>query len=1475
MKRIYESPFRVYLVILLLVFIGGNCLVKLPVSLFPNSTRPEIGLALPYGGLSYDEFLNSYGRQLETRLRSISSDKIQVEELTADYSAQRVFYNLKFKWQNSPEEAMKETRNTFLAYANTLPNEIRDHHWIWAINNGGGRYLALFYSKERSPSAVYEILDKTLMPKINALGNNDVWLYNPEKKEVRIELNPYKMASLQISVRGVELAIDRAMQGFSAGKLDRGFNKYMVVIPKTVKQVEDIAKIPVEVKNGQIVYLGDIAKVDYSPSKNEMRIFRTGGAPSVILGATVKPGGNIKAMCDDLTKTISEHFKSASDNDIVSKILVDPSEFIDSAVKNVFKEVLIGSLLAVLVLFIFIGSFKNVITAAIEIPLSIVLAFILMKLSNMNLNLISLGGLALSVGMNVDASVVVLENIFRHFKERRACDNSDINNDPLPIIIKAVKEVWAPILCSTISSVVVFIPLMLTSDLSYAVLGDLAKTVIFSHSFSAVVALILVPTIRYHILKSSAGDGRYTISNSPFESKIQFIEKWYLILLQGFLNKTKLRNMVYALLIATFFLLVFLVLPKLPTQVIDKPDTDILVLNVFARGNTSSREMDSLLEETEYELFKVISKDDYVFTFSEAYQATNGDILIKLKRKKDMDRLWKIIEKHFTSTPDVQYEVESWNPSELPLPDPPQLKISVSGKDPNESERNQENVFYQLMEKRPDETLDVRPRPGITNSSDIVLKSNMQIINEIKQSGYQTDVSDVVDLIQVGTEGKYIKNTTIENKYVDMYLRYPDGFINSLDDIIAIPLIINGKLIPLKSVLNGGYQQIPNSLMRVNERDSYTVEIKKNYSSKFTTAQIEEWAHRVLKGFKNILFEDAEKELTDAVHQLTIAVVLSILLIFFTVLIQFGSVTDALIVLIAIPLGIIGVTLSLWCFKSTLSLNSILGVILLNGISVANSIILVDFTLKLIRNKAYTPREAVIIAAEKRLRPILITSLTTILGMLPIALGFGDGGKILRPLGIAVCGGLWISMLLTIFMVPAVFLSYHQSVSQFKSFIDRHRHWRRHSHRRVKLGILLVLVASFAAANANANDDTVLQNIIDQQIANSLPIKGEQEKLNIEKSLKLSAQYKFYPSLSLLSHYQINRYQSTSTDRKSWAEIKLDANLFHFGADLANLKVMEHNEDIASLSVRQLLFQEERDVFLLIVDYIRMNKQSKVYEKINSMQEKILTVYKSKYERGHTPYQDIQKAMVDLENASARSFDLDQEKNKIENDLLKKGVDITAIAKLKDLDWPLLNVVKKFRTSGDLANEILSKRVGMRVGIMMVQMSVSKERQMFDYNKKMMFPTIDATYQQNLYDFKDSNHRYESSVILTLSIPLFERMEKYSQYQASIYKIKNEESKLQQLLNESQADFKHYLKDFNSSLDIALSRQKTEDVTKELYTMGLKRVEAGLVPINELVIDQNRYVDGQSNAISAWSKVLVAYLNLCHTLGERVLECKR
>jgi HAE1 family hydrophobic/amphiphilic exporter-1 len=1029
-KSLYSQPLRVYVVLAVVAFVGILAGLNLPISLFPNSTKPVVAISSDYGSLTAEEFLETYGTKLEADFQAISETAVKVEKVKANYNNGGVQYSVQFNWGNDPTAAKKAVDAVVSSWLPRLPEEIQDSIGTWINNENSGFYAASFYSDARSIDALYEQVEAALGTRINSVEDADSpQIWNPSGREVTIQLKPEAMAALGLFPKDIERTITGALQTSRAGSVFVGKSYMQVQLPRSILKPDDLAQIPVVTSSGRSIHLGDVADINFAPAVFGTRIMKTSGVPSVILFATPKPGGNIKKMSEDLGRIISEAMPTLP-SDIKYKTLVDPSEFISAAIENVVHEVILGCLLAVSVLFLFIGSLKNVATAAIEIPLSIILAFILMRFSGVNINLISLGGLALSAGMNVDASVVVMENIFRKFDEFKG---QVLNRmDRLRLIKEAVAEVRLPVIASTIASLVVFLPLAFTSDLSYAILGDLAKTVVFSHGCSAIVALILVPTVRYQLMKSETTQAPH---RAPLEPALVWLENLYGKILTGFIRRRAAQAAAYGLVVVSLAALAFFVLPKLPREVVGTPDSDMIWLGINSQGNQLIRQMDSQAGEFERDLLKDFGADiDY--TFTQVNRPNRASILAKLKDRSKMEKIWHAMEARFPNTPELKFNIEPWNPSELPIPDPPAFQFSISGRD-RLARRDVATEIRDLLDSK--KIADrVNTEPSLDREQGVNLNPNPEQWAAIAAKfGGGISQKLLTDFSRVATTGRSLGNIQVNGRSEPIVMSYPLNYIGSMEDLYGLPVGMGGRIIPFGAIFPLDIQEMPPLIYRENQREITVISGRLNAARKseaetakvVAEAAVSKWQQAAATiasvgavpglGSAVVQFEDPAHDITDAISQLGWAIGISIGLIFIVLLLQFNSIAEPLLILAALPLGIIGVIVSLFVFKSTLSLNSALGVILLNGIAVNNSIMLVDLTRRLYAS-GLEPLQAAVSAATQRLRPILITSLTTVLGMLPIALGFGDGGKILQPLGIAVSGGLWISMVLTIFIVPAL-----------------------------------------------------------------------------------------------------------------------------------------------------------------------------------------------------------------------------------------------------------------------------------------------------------------------------------------------------------------------------------------------------------------------------------------------------------------------
>ncbi|MEA9355512.1 efflux RND transporter permease subunit [Bacteriovorax sp. PP10] len=1016
MSNLYSKPLRVYIILGALAIWGIISGLQLPISLFPNSSQITISVSIPMGSLSSQQFFEAYGNDLESNLQGMKIESVAVKELHAEYRNQNANYQITFEWGADPEKAKSDVQNLVNSRMASASEDIRRGISVYSWSENRGFFAISFYSPMRSLDDLYQTLEPMITPlksKIEDAG--DFGLFNPNSKEVSISLIPEKLAQYEITTVQIQQAIENSVVGLTGGTLKLGEKDYLINLPKNTPTFEQLSQVRVSAAGKPAIFLKDIAKITMGVSKNNRQKFKTSGVESLILFASPKEGGNIKQMSDQIM-TQMEILKKQWPADVEFKILVNPAEFINSSVMSVVHEVFLAAFLAVIVLFVFLGSFKNVITAAIEIPLSLLMAFILMRLAGMNLNLISLGGLALSAGMNVDASVVVLENIVRHFEHKVG---KLTYQEKLQTVITAVNEVRLPIIASTLASLVVFFPLIFTQGLTHSLLGDLAKAVIFSHGLSAVVALVLVPTIRLQLLSM----GQNLESKSPVEGTILKIENFYRKTLEAFLNSKKLQSGVFGGVILLLPILFFLVIPRLNKEVIGKPDSDWLIIGVSSPSFSTMKQLESELDDLEASIDKNFG-DEKLYTFTQIQGSHDGNIMVRMKDKSKILKMVEKAEELYKNTSTKFYWAESWNPSELSIPDPPQYRLEITGGDPIKRLEAAQDIQALLLENG------IFDKVRVTPTAD---KEKEIRVQQFVESGAASEVLSKYELshyLRVATDGVYAEKIFLKQQEMPIYLRLNNDDVTSVDQLKALPIGFEGRLIPLGALANITLEDRAPRIYREDQKSLIVLTGRLNKAQLDQAKERVKKANEVLVKYKagrnannpdlpSLVEVQPDKELQASLDQLKWAVAISIALVFLTMVIQLGDFVHSLLVLVAIPLGFIGVLVSLFVFSSTLSLNSGLGTILLNGIAVANSIILVDFIRKL-HEEGKDAKTATVEASLARLRPILMTSMTTVLGMLPIALGFGEGGKILQPLGIAVCGGLWVSMLLTLYIVPAL-----------------------------------------------------------------------------------------------------------------------------------------------------------------------------------------------------------------------------------------------------------------------------------------------------------------------------------------------------------------------------------------------------------------------------------------------------------------------
>lgn len=1012
LKKIYSNPYKVYLIALIFVLLGIYSATKISSSLFPMAQRPGIGVWIPYGPYSNEQFYHEFGTLLEDHFKKIQIENSRITSITSRFNDDSAYYEIQFDWGTSFNEAKKEVKNSMNGLSNLWPKEVRDNYSIYPLNRSSGFFVATFTSKTLDMTQIYEILNPLLRSPLGQIEEiEQFYLWNPNEVQLIIELNPYALTTLGITPSKIESKIREHLNSFQGGTLRVGETELQLMTPKGIQKIEDLERIQIPIGNSRNskdkIPLGQLGNIFSSSGEGMEQIFKTNGMKGIMLYARVKQGANIRNMSNRIKSVLTENEKRYSDK-IHTNIMIDPSKFIDDSVSNVIKEVVLSAGLAVLILYLFIGGLTNTLTAAIEIPMSMVLSFIIMKIDGMNINLISLAGLALASGMNVDASIVVMENIFTkikltsHLKDRNFLD----------IIYESVKEVIGPLTSSTLISLIVFIPLIFTSNISQSILGDLAKAVVYSHGISLFVAILLVPTIRYHLFSRIPDIDKkiLQLDHPPLEKLIHFLEENYERSLNYILSNIKVFKKLLYVFPIFIILSIFFIHPRLTVELIGKPDTNYVVIHLNTTGNTLINQMEEQMDNLESRVKKLLG-NKLQETFNEVWGPSGGQILAKIKNKKEIDNIVKLCEKEFVSTPKEFFSIKTWNPAELPLPEPPEGRVLISGKNSLEMDKMARDFYFKLMETGYFSTY--HKEPGINQKDFLRMKPKfgMELPISIQEIGQYMRI--ILSNFKVG-------EISVNNIKQDIQMKFPLQTIDNIERVESWPIKVGNKIVPLKAYLD--IERVPSlpSIYRKNDQEVHVIDAKLFKERMGEKRKMQQNLKKFVKDYNSpyVTYDDADKEIRESLYEVIQAIIISVVVMFLILFFQLGKLPLVLIIMTAIPTGIFGVYLSLFVMDSTLSLNSTLGMILLNGLTVANSIIMIDFILIMLKSKDYNTKQAIIFATRVRLRPILMTALTTILGMLPIALGLGDGGKIIRPLGISVVGGLSVSTFFTLFIVP-------------------------------------------------------------------------------------------------------------------------------------------------------------------------------------------------------------------------------------------------------------------------------------------------------------------------------------------------------------------------------------------------------------------------------------------------------------------------
>lgn len=1018
-----KRPIFATMVTLIIVIIGGVSLDRLRIDYLPTIELPTLDIRTEYEGASPEVMERLITQILEEIVATVPG----VEEMTSQSSEGNSNITVRFGWNTDVDTAAIDVTSRIEDEINELPeNVVRPRIRKFDVNSFP--VVVLGISSDLDPVELTQLIENQIryrFSRIPGVAQVDVW--GGFDREVRIELDPDKIKALGLHFDQVIQAIRNANMELPAGRIEKGRFEVTLSLPSEFADTDQIRNTVVARGDGTLVRLGQIAEVKDTYTKLR-RIIRVNGQRGIRVAIRKQANANTV----EVSRQILGEIKSANTSFPRVHIVpvVNQGSFIERSIANVIQSVLYGGGLAVVVLLFFLRSILSTLIISLSIPISLIATCALIYFGGFTLNLMSLGGLALGVGMMVDSSIVVLENIYR-----RRNENSE---DPRGASVKGAMEVAPAIAASTITTLVIFLPLVFVQGVAGILFQELAYVVMFSLICSLLVSLTLVPMLAARFMGTKSQNENLAEKHEcGFAGRLSAgSERLY----QRFLNQY--HNLLFWVLdhrwlticgaVAALALSLVLV-PHIGTEFIPPTDEgEVRITGEMALGtrldliDRQSRIMEALVSKLVPETISSVvsvgnsgrnanamSRSEITLALTPAAERQRSNTEIAADLRNHLDGKVPAMRIR-TRAPQGQFLLERILGSNTEG-----LTIEVRG--------FELPVLEGLAEKVSQAIMDV---PGITDMETDKLSGipRQEIrIDRDKIGDLGLNVSDVAKTIETAVAGSKAGDFRVDGNSYRIFVQLKDAEKRSIDEILDLTLTAaDNDPIPLRSFVTTQPGLGPLFIDRRNQQRQ--IKVLANITGRDMGSVATEVQSRLDKiprpsGYA-LRVSGAWEEQQKSFNELLVSLILALVLVYMVLACQYESLINPLVVMMSVPLAAAGVLVTLFLTHTTLNLQSYIGCIMLGGIVVNNAILLVDQASQL-EHLGLPVRDAVAEAGRRRLRPILMTSLTTILALFPLALGVGEGAEAQAPLARAVIGGLTGSTLITLLLIPAVYSLAH------------------------------------------------------------------------------------------------------------------------------------------------------------------------------------------------------------------------------------------------------------------------------------------------------------------------------------------------------------------------------------------------------------------------------------------------------------------
>ncbi len=1019
--KIYESavrkPISTSLLFIGVIVFGLFSLMQLAVDQYPEIEIPQISVITTYPGANAADIETNITRVLEDNLNTVEDLKKMTSRSSDNFS----MVTLEFEYGSDLTEAANNIRDAVSRTQSLLPDDV-DYPTIFKFSTSMMPVMMLAVTADESYPALDKILDEKLVNVLNRVnGVGAVSVMGAPEREVQVNVDPRKIEAYGLSIEQIGQIIAAENVNIPAGTIDIGNNTFNLKSDGEFTDSErDLRKVVLSNRGGRTVMLSDVAEIRDTLEKSTMDE-RVNGMRGVRVMIQKQSGANTVNIVKDIEKRLPA-IAASLPSDVKMQLIFEGSQEITDAIGSLSETIMYAFIFVVLVVMVFLGRWRATFIICMTIPVSLICSFIYLFATGSTLNIISLSSLSIAIGMVVDDAIVVLENITTHIER---------GSNPKEAAIYATNEVWLSVIATTLVVVAVFLPLTMVPGMAGILFRELGWIVTIVVCVSTTAAISLTPMMSAYLLKLDGGVHDYKgigIVYKPIDRALEWLDNAYARALDWVVHH---RRITFGCMMLLFLASLGLV-TQVPTEFFPPSDNGRISATVKLEQNLSmeytariARQIDSVIYDKFPEVVIVsasagANSSDNAFA---AMQTTGSHIInynMRLRdlaeRERTIYRISDLLRKELDMIPEVRQYTVTPGGASGGMSGSATADIKVFGYDMELANA----VANDLKEK----LSDLEGTRDVQLSRDELRPEFNVVFDRDRLSYYGMNSATAAQAVRNRIDGLTASKYREDGDEYDIVVRYGEPFRTRVEDVENITLYnMQGRPVKLKEVGKVQEEYAAPEIQRENRQRIITVQ--STLGAGVALSDVVDEIEKLIDSYQLPDGIDLEvggtvEDQGDAFRDLLTLFVLIVILVYIVMATQFESLKFPFIIMFTIPFAFTGVFLALWLTSTPLSLIALIGAIMLVGIVTKNGIVMVDY-MNLLIERGSGVFDAVIAGGKSRLRPVLMTSFTTILGMVPLAIGSGEGSETWQPMGIAVIGGLTFSTILTLFIVPVLY----------------------------------------------------------------------------------------------------------------------------------------------------------------------------------------------------------------------------------------------------------------------------------------------------------------------------------------------------------------------------------------------------------------------------------------------------------------------